>query len=53
VKAADDIIVLEKGKIAERGTHRQLLKLGGKYAGMVDLQSGTVREENEEEIVTE
>ena len=27
VKNADDIIVLEKGKIAERGTHKQLLKL--------------------------
>ncbi len=48
VKSADDIIVLEKGKIVERGTHRQLLKLGGKYAGMVDLQSGVVREEVEE-----
>lgn len=44
VKEADDIIVLEKGKIVERGTHRQLLKLWKKYAGMVDLQSGTVKE---------
>jgi len=51
VKSADDIIVLEKGNIVERGTHRQLLKLGGKYAGMVDLQSGVVREEDEEEIL--
>ncbi len=50
VKSADDIIVLEKGKIVERGTHKQLLKLGGKYAGMVDLQSGVVREEAEEGI---
>jgi ATP-binding cassette, subfamily B, bacterial len=48
VKSADDIIVLEKGKIAERWTHKQLLKLGGKYAGMVDLQSGVVREGDEE-----
>ena len=51
VKSADDIIVLEKGNIVERGTHRQLLKLGGKYAGMVDIQSGVVREEDEEEIL--
>ena len=50
VKSADDIIVLEKGKIAERGTHKQLLKLWGKYAGMVDLQSGVVREEEVEII---
>ena len=48
VKSADDIIVLEKWKIVERGTHKELLKLWKKYAGMVDLQSGTVKEENEE-----
>jgi ABC-type multidrug transport system fused ATPase/permease subunit len=47
VKSADDIIVLEKWKIVERGTHKELLKLGKKYAGMVDLQSGIVREEEE------
>lgn len=47
VKSADDIIVLEKWKIIERWTHKQLLKLWGKYAGMVDLQSGVVREESE------
>ncbi len=49
VKSADDIIVLEKWKIVERWTHRQLLKLWGKYAGMVDLQSGVVKEEDNEE----
>ncbi len=49
VKSADDIIVMEKWKIVERGTHKQLLKLWGKYAGMVDLQSGVVREEDNEE----
>lgn len=49
VKSADDIIVLEKGKIVERWTHKELLKLWKKYAGMVDLQSGVVREEDNEE----
>lgn len=48
VKSADDIIVLDKWKIVERGTHKELLKLWGKYSGMVDLQSGRVKEENEE-----
>lgn len=47
VKSADDIIVLEKWKIVERGTHTQLLKLWKKYAGMVDLQSGIVKENDE------
>lgn len=48
VKSADDIIVVEKWKIVERWTHTQLLKLWKKYAGMVDLQSGIVREDDGE-----
>jgi hypothetical protein len=49
VKSADDIIVLEKWQIAERGTHKSLLKLWKKYAGMVDLQSWIVKEESDDE----
>lgn len=35
VKNADQILVLENGKIAERGTHQELLKQHGIYYGMV------------------
>lgn len=34
VKDADQIIVLHNGEIVERGTHRELLDLGGRYAEM-------------------
>jgi ATP-binding cassette subfamily B protein len=36
---ADEIIVLVDGRIAERGTHRELLALGGTFARMWELQA--------------
>ncbi len=38
VVAADEIIVLREGRIAERGTHDKLLKAKGLYAEMWDRQ---------------
>jgi ATP-binding cassette, subfamily B, heavy metal transporter len=38
IVAADEIIVLDQGKIAERGTHTQLLASGGLYASMWNRQ---------------
>ena len=35
---AEQIIVLENGKIVERGTHAQLLALGGHYSSTWELQ---------------
>jgi len=38
IKGADNIIVLGDGKVAEEGTHDELLALGGKYAEMWNMQ---------------
>jgi len=38
IKRADNIIVLGDGKVAESGTHDELLALGGKYAEMWNMQ---------------
>jgi hypothetical protein len=39
VKDADIIIVLEKGKITEQGTHRELLEQEGLYKRIYDIQN--------------
>ncbi len=38
VKKADRIIVLEDGKIVDQGTHNELVKRGGLYARLAELQ---------------
>lgn len=38
IVGADEIIVLDQGRIAERGTHTQLLAAGGLYASMWNRQ---------------
>ena len=38
VRDADEIVVLEDGAIAERGTHERLLELGGRYAALYRRQ---------------
>jgi ABC-type transport system involved in Fe-S cluster assembly fused permease/ATPase subunit len=43
VADADEILVLDHGRIIERGCHRALLKLGGKYAAMWARQSAATR----------
>lgn len=38
IRSADQILVLEEGEIIERGTHRQLMALGGRYKVLHDTQ---------------
>jgi ATP-binding cassette, subfamily B, bacterial MsbA len=38
VMSADAIVVMERGRIVERGTHAELLELGGTYKRLYDLQ---------------
>ena len=37
---ADNIFVMDKGKVIEEGTHSELLRLGGQYASMWARQNG-------------
>lgn len=38
VRHADQILFLENGRVVERGTHRELMALGGRYHHLVALQ---------------
>ncbi|MDX6200834.1 MAG: ATP-binding cassette, subfamily bacterial, partial [Frankiales bacterium] len=40
IRAADVIFVLDRGRVAERGTHEELLALGGLYASLYEQQYG-------------
>ncbi|MCQ4333417.1 ABC transporter ATP-binding protein/permease [Natronomonas sp. F2-12] len=42
IKDADRIVVLEDGRIAERGSHGELLEAGGLYAHLWGVQAGEI-----------
>ncbi len=43
VRMAERIIVLENGAIAEEGSHERLMRYGGRYAEMFELQASSYR----------
>jgi len=45
---ADQIVVLDQGRVAERGTHAELLRRGGLYAEMWERQQSEREEEQAE-----
>src|SRR5207302_4222492 len=44
VRLVDRILVLDRGRIVEEGTHRELLARGGRYARLYRLQVSTHKE---------
>lgn len=45
IKHANQIIVLDKGRIIERGTHKDLLEQNGTYAMMYEMQAKSLKVE--------
>ena len=43
-KFCDEVLLLDGGRIAERGTHNELMQRGGTYAHMFDVQSHYYRQ---------
>jgi ATP-binding cassette, subfamily B, bacterial len=43
VRIADRILVLEKGRISEQGSHEELVRAGGEYAELFELQAAGYR----------
>jgi ABC-type transport system involved in Fe-S cluster assembly fused permease/ATPase subunit len=41
IKNADEIIVIDNGKIVERGNHQSLIDSNGLYNSLIKLQSFT------------
>jgi ABC-type multidrug transport system fused ATPase/permease subunit len=44
IESADQILVLENGEIVERGNHRELIALGGRYRQLYEKQYGAERD---------
>ncbi len=51
IRYADQILVLDKGRIAERGTHAELIQRNALYAQLHRIQSGALRRHRQEALV--
>jgi len=49
IRDCDNIFVLEKGVVAQSGTHEELMKKGGIYCDLVKLQGETQARKNDDE----
>jgi ATP-binding cassette subfamily B protein len=43
VRTADQILVLDGGRVSEAGTHYELLARGGRYAALFEMQASRYR----------
>ncbi len=48
IAAMDRLVVMDKGRIVEEGTHKELLATGGIYASLWQRQSGGFLIEDED-----
>ncbi len=51
VRRADRIIFLEHGRVAEEGTHEELMRLGGRYARLFRMQAAAYTGEDVTELI--
>jgi ABC-type multidrug transport system fused ATPase/permease subunit len=40
IRSADEIVVVDEGRVVEQGSHQELLDAGGTYARYYNLQFG-------------
>ncbi len=43
IRMADQIVVLEDGRVVEEGSHAELVQSGGRYAMLYEMQAGRYR----------